>query len=325
MPRRIAFLPYPANYGFIPGTRMDKAQGGDGDALDVFVLCATQPSGTVMEVEPIGIIELLDAGERDDKIIALPVDRTLLNMDVDDIHELLPPPGSILVTWLLNYDPMDGAALVGVRGRKDARPAFGVGRVDNLFCLGPNPGAKRCVYGSEPRTETLTTENEIHSPLHHLWAGRLAQCRGHGPTTLHLGHFRRGGTLRTEHLGEHPDPPGHPAHHQHQRAGGRELRLFRDLEPGDRDFVDRSFDLVQWPSSELVGFHHVQLFHGQRIHRDHAYLRDGELRLPRRVERTGHARFRRAMMATRTPPGIFGPVTAPASATVAWRMTASVC
>ena len=65
-PRRIAFLPYPANYGFIPGTKMDKSQGGDGDALDVFVLCASQPSGTVMEVEPIGIIELLDAGERDD-------------------------------------------------------------------------------------------------------------------------------------------------------------------------------------------------------------------------------------------------------------------
>ena len=49
-PRRIEFLPYPANYGFIPGTRMDKAQGGDGDAVDVFVLCTAVPSGTVMEV-----------------------------------------------------------------------------------------------------------------------------------------------------------------------------------------------------------------------------------------------------------------------------------
>ena len=86
VPRRLAFLPYPANYGFIPGTQMDKAQGGDGDALDVFVLCTAQPGGTVMEVEPIGIIELVDAGERDDKVVAIPVDRALLNMDVDDIH-----------------------------------------------------------------------------------------------------------------------------------------------------------------------------------------------------------------------------------------------
>ncbi|TXI78961.1 MAG: inorganic diphosphatase, partial [Flavobacteriales bacterium] len=68
-PRLIRFLPYPANYGFIPSTRMNKEEGGDGDALDVFVLCGAVPSGTVLEVEPIGIIELLDAGERDDKLV----------------------------------------------------------------------------------------------------------------------------------------------------------------------------------------------------------------------------------------------------------------
>ena len=123
-PRRIAFLPYPANYGFIPGTMMDRSQGGDGDALDVFVLCTAQPSGTVMEVEPIGIIELLDAGERDDKVIALPVDRSLRTMDVNDIHELPEAAREILVTWLLNYDPVDGAQLVAVRGRDAAFAAI---------------------------------------------------------------------------------------------------------------------------------------------------------------------------------------------------------
>src|SRR5262245_27357231 len=80
-PRHIKFLPYPANYGFIPGTSMDKAQGGDGDALDVFVLCTSLPTGTVLDIEPIGIINLNDAGERDDKVIALPVDPALLNID----------------------------------------------------------------------------------------------------------------------------------------------------------------------------------------------------------------------------------------------------
>lgn len=123
-PRRIAFLPYPANYGFIPGTKMDRSQGGDGDALDVFVLCTAQPSGTVMEVEPIGVIELLDADERDDKVIALPADRSLLTMDVDDIHELPEAARTILVTWLLNYDPVDQAKLVSVKGRADALAAI---------------------------------------------------------------------------------------------------------------------------------------------------------------------------------------------------------
>ncbi|MBL7951912.1 MAG: inorganic diphosphatase [Flavobacteriales bacterium] len=120
VPRRIAFLPYPANYGFIPGTRMLKEEGGDGDAVDVFVICGAVPSGTVMEVEPIGIVELLDAGERDDKLIALPVDPKLRTVEADDIHELPQAARDILVTWLLNYDPVDGAELIAVKGKADA-------------------------------------------------------------------------------------------------------------------------------------------------------------------------------------------------------------
>lgn len=124
VPRRIRFLPYPANYGFIPGTLMDKAQGGDGDALDIFVLCAGVPSGTVLEVEPIGIIELLDAGERDDKVIALPVDPALRTVEASDMDRLPKAAQDILVAWLLNYDPEDGAQLVGVKGRAEAMAAI---------------------------------------------------------------------------------------------------------------------------------------------------------------------------------------------------------
>ncbi len=119
-PRVIRFLPYPANYGFIPGTRMRKEEGGDGDAVDVFVLCGALPSGAVLEVEPIGVIELLDAGERDDKLIAIPTDPALRNVDVDDLHELPAAARDILIAWLLNYDPEDGALLVGVKGKAEA-------------------------------------------------------------------------------------------------------------------------------------------------------------------------------------------------------------
>ncbi|MBL8001455.1 MAG: inorganic diphosphatase [Flavobacteriales bacterium] len=123
VPRRIRFLPYPANYGFIPGTLMDTAQGGDGDALDVFVLCPALPSGTLLEIEPIGIIELIDDNERDDKLVALPVDRTLLTMDVDEMRELPKGVEDILTTWLTHYDPEDSARVVGVKGREAAMEA----------------------------------------------------------------------------------------------------------------------------------------------------------------------------------------------------------
>ncbi|MFN0215720.1 MAG: inorganic diphosphatase [Saprospiraceae bacterium] len=74
--RRVDFMSYPLNYGFIPSTRMDKARGGDGDPLDVLVLAEHLPTGSVIEVEPIGLLLLKDLGELDHKVLAIPVDPT---------------------------------------------------------------------------------------------------------------------------------------------------------------------------------------------------------------------------------------------------------
>ena len=59
---------YPFDYGFVPQSYWD-----DGDALDV-VLLATYPlaPGILVEARPIGIMNMVDCGEGDDKIIAVP-------------------------------------------------------------------------------------------------------------------------------------------------------------------------------------------------------------------------------------------------------------
>ena len=58
---------YPLNYGFIP-----KTLSGDGDPLDVLVLCSeTINPLTLVRCYPIGIIYMLDNGKTDEKIIAL--------------------------------------------------------------------------------------------------------------------------------------------------------------------------------------------------------------------------------------------------------------
>ncbi|MEM6769882.1 MAG: inorganic diphosphatase [Bacteroidota bacterium] len=104
--RIINFLPYPGNYGFVPSTLMDKARGGDGDPLDVLVLCENVPTGTRLATRPIGALLLRDRGEIDTKIIAVPVDSTLRVFDVDDFltfaleHDAA---RSIIETWFLNY------------------------------------------------------------------------------------------------------------------------------------------------------------------------------------------------------------------------------
>ncbi len=60
---------YPGDYGFIPSTL-----GGDGDPLDVLVL-VDQPSfpGCLMEVRPVGVMEMVDQDSADQKILAVGV------------------------------------------------------------------------------------------------------------------------------------------------------------------------------------------------------------------------------------------------------------
>ncbi len=60
---------YPVNYGFVPQTRAE-----DGDHTDVLLL-STNPLvvGCVVVCRPIGMMDMVDSGEVDNKIIAVPV------------------------------------------------------------------------------------------------------------------------------------------------------------------------------------------------------------------------------------------------------------
>jgi inorganic pyrophosphatase len=59
---------YPFPYGFLIGTR-----GGDGDSVDCFVLTTTViSSGTSVMCDPIGLLEVIDTGEADHKVLAVP-------------------------------------------------------------------------------------------------------------------------------------------------------------------------------------------------------------------------------------------------------------
>src|SRR3989344_1491905 len=61
---------FPFDYGFIPQTLWD-----DNDPVDVVIL-TTHPllSGTLVRVRPVALMKMIDGGEADDKIIAVPID-----------------------------------------------------------------------------------------------------------------------------------------------------------------------------------------------------------------------------------------------------------
>lgn len=61
---------YPANYGVLPCTL-----AADGDALDVLVMTREPVApGTLIRVRPVGLLRMLDRGEEDHKLLAVPVD-----------------------------------------------------------------------------------------------------------------------------------------------------------------------------------------------------------------------------------------------------------
>jgi inorganic pyrophosphatase len=76
--------PYPFDYGFVPQTLWE-----DGDALDVVVL-TTFPLqvGILVAVRPVAVIDMVDSGESDYKIIAVPVEDKRWDdvLDLPDIN-----------------------------------------------------------------------------------------------------------------------------------------------------------------------------------------------------------------------------------------------
>lgn len=74
---------YPFDYGFVPQTLWD-----DGDALDVVVLTTVPLApGILVRVRPVGILPMVDGGEKDEKILAVPAGDPRFT-DIKDIADV---------------------------------------------------------------------------------------------------------------------------------------------------------------------------------------------------------------------------------------------
>lgn len=123
LPRRVDFLSYPLNYGFIPSTKMKKARGGDGDPLDVLVLAEHLPTSTVIEVQPIGLLMLKDTGEWDNKVLAIPADaskRIIRATNWQEFQQDYSAARHIIELFFLYYDGLGTMTLMGWGDEKAA-------------------------------------------------------------------------------------------------------------------------------------------------------------------------------------------------------------
>ncbi len=114
---------YPFDYGFVPQTLWD-----DGDALDVIIL-TTYPLnvGVLVTARPVGILRMIDAGEGDDKIIAVPVNDKRWD-DVQDISDLNKHTLKEFVHFFETYKNLKGESasveIGGYEGHEAAKAAF---------------------------------------------------------------------------------------------------------------------------------------------------------------------------------------------------------
>ena len=114
-------LHYPGDYGFIPGTLAD-----DNDPLDVLVL-VQQPSfpGVLIEVRPVGVLNMRDGNETDQKILAVPT----RNPRYDQIHtmdQIFPHVRREIEHFFSIYKELEGkvTTMEGWGGPREARKAI---------------------------------------------------------------------------------------------------------------------------------------------------------------------------------------------------------
>lgn len=94
---------YPIDYGFIPKTTYD-----DGDPMDIMVIIDEPTfSGCIIAVRPIGILKMIDGGDKDYKILAVPAEDAKYK-DMDDIRDI---PSHVLDTieeFFKTYKNLEG-------------------------------------------------------------------------------------------------------------------------------------------------------------------------------------------------------------------------
>jgi inorganic pyrophosphatase len=108
---------YPGDYGFFPGTYAQ-----DDDPLDALVILTVPTfTGCTITVRPIGIFEMSDRGEMDEKILCVP-ERDPLYAGYQDIADVPPHFLKEVEHFFSIYKDLEGIR-VSTMGWKDAEEA----------------------------------------------------------------------------------------------------------------------------------------------------------------------------------------------------------
>jgi len=121
LPRIINYIGYPCNYGMVPKTLLPKEFGGDNDPLDVLVLGDPIKRGSIVKCKLIGVLNLIDGGEKDDKLIAVRTGTSFYKLNsLEDLESNYNGVLEILEIWFTNYKGLNKTKSLGYKGRNEA-------------------------------------------------------------------------------------------------------------------------------------------------------------------------------------------------------------
>lgn len=121
VPIEIQYLPWPVNGGMMPRTLHSEELGGDGEPLDVLLLGPAVERGKTLRARPIGLLRVIDALERDDKILAVPETGVFAGIEsCDELERLHPGIREILARWFEHSRPGDVIEVQGYAKREAA-------------------------------------------------------------------------------------------------------------------------------------------------------------------------------------------------------------
>lgn len=113
-------MAHPYDYGFIPGTRSE-----DGDHLDAFVLLDHSAfPGALVSARPVGVLFMVDGGEKDEKIIAVPSKDPRYN-HIKDLGDLSPHVKKEIEHFFQHYKDLQ-KKVVEIKGWGNKERALGV-------------------------------------------------------------------------------------------------------------------------------------------------------------------------------------------------------
>jgi inorganic pyrophosphatase len=129
---------YPYDYGFVPNTLAD-----DGDPLDGMVLM-DQPTfpGCVIAARPIGMLEMIDGGDRDEKILCVP-DKDPRYAQVKSLEDVAPHRLEEIQEFFKTYKNLE----------KKVTEILGWKNVDQVM-----PLVEKCIDAGQPGRDSTAEE-----------------------------------------------------------------------------------------------------------------------------------------------------------------------